>query len=919
MWRLVYFGYAKSPFVIGLTLLLTFLLAWKGTEVRIDVSTDALTAKESPLRDTYERVRENFGSDQIASIYASDPNLFTYDRLSKLQELNRFLQGLPYVESVGSLFTLPDIRHLDGVLETSPLLRRIPATEEELQLKKQQAIENPLLRRNVVSEDGNSTLLTVYLSPDRGESLSERDIYEQFESILARYQNDFTELYQVGGPALQTWMMDLLKSDQLYLMPLAAAVLVILLIFNLRSLAGGLLPVVNAFVATVWTVGIMALLNVPINLLNYILPVLILVIGATEDVHLLHEFREHLREGGDGSSAMRRTASNISLAIFLTGLTTILGFAATSLTELPILRDFGIAAMVAMANRFAITIFLLPAWLRYLGPTMAPHERDGEGEEAGEGQGKGNPFTSQITEGIMTHVLPRPHLVFIALVVFAMPAVFLASNISLSNDLLSFLRKSSPIVTRVNTVAERLAGNKVLYLTLYGNEEDFLTHPSLAMVAALTSYLRALPEVDTVASFSDIVARIHEQLNEGDPAYNRIPERSSAIRQLLLFSHPKDFSAYISPDYATANIVVRCNINDSTELNAFVASIRERLDAGRFGATLYDLTGSSVLVAAAVDAITRTQILSLGSMAIILFIIVSILFVSFRCGLLTLISNLFPITIIFGLMGATGIPLNIGTCMVAAITLGIAIDDTLHLLVRYSRELKIHKDEKKGLRSSLLAEMPPILATSMALAGGFAVLSFSSFEPVRQFGLLSAAVIVLAITADLIITPVLIGSVRLVTLWDLIGFNLRRALLEKSDFFRGFTSWQAKKIILASDIEEYKSGTRVIRRGDIGDKMYVVIAGELEVFLPRGEERISISKMRLGDIFGEIALVSKVRRTADIDAITDTRLLALDTQSLRRLQRFSPFLASHLFYNISQILGKRLAERNRDTSSPLRK
>ena len=253
------------------------------------------------------------------------------------------------------------------------------------------------------------------------------------------------------------------------------------------------------------------------------------------------------------------------------------------------------------------------------------------------------------------------------------------------------------------------------------------------------------------------------------------------------------------------------------------------------------------------------------------------------------------------------------------VTLGIAIDDTLHLLVRYSRELKIHKDEKKGLRSSLLAEMPPILATSVALAGGFAVLSFSSFEPVRQFGLLSATVIVLAITADLIITPVLIGSVRLVTLWDLIGFNLRRALLEKSDFFQGFTSWQAKKIILASDIEEYKSGTRVIRRGDIGDKMYVVIAGELEVFLPRGDERISISKMRLGDIFGEIALVSKVRRTADIDAITDTRLLALDTQSLRRLQRFSPFLASHLFYNISQILGKRLAERNRDTSSPLRK
>ena len=145
------------------------------------------------------------------------------------------------------------------------------------------------------------------------------------------------------------------------------------------------------------------------------------------------------------------------------------------------------------------------------------------------------------------------------------------------------------------------------------------------------------------------------------------------------------------------------------------------------------------------------------------------------------------------------------------------------------------------------------------------------------------------------------GEIVLGDFWICLGREAESdADLERFDM----TTWDR------TTFEEYRAGTTIIRKGDLGDKMYLVLAGELEVSILKGGRKLDIRPMQMGDIFGEIALVTKVRRTADIIATTDTRLLALDSDSLIRLRRFSPYLASHIFLNIAQILGRRLAERN---------
>jgi len=910
MKRLIELAYERRWAVLLLAFFLTLGAVWSVRFLTIDVSSDTLTRPDSELRKTHLAVRAEFGSDLVAVIYAEDPELFTYERLARLRELDREIGRLPFVEKVDSLFTLPDIRDVGGMLETSPLLQRLPKSEVALQKKLAQGLENPLLDRNVLGDGGRATLLTVYLAPEALENRPLDEIEGDLEALLEPHREAFAELCQLGKPALQTWLLDTLSHDQRRILPAAALLLLILLTVNQRSLLAGILPIANGALATVWTLGAMSVLGLPVTLLNYIVPALVVVVGATEDMHILHEFRSHLRAGKAGREALREAARGIGLALLLTSATTILGFAATATSALPILQTFGLSAMIGMTARFAISVLVLPATLRVL-----------EHQLGGRKQGAliSPRLARRISHGIVRRVVPRIVPILAVLLLVSVGAAFLSREIRLNNDLVSFIDEDSLLHARLERTAAHLAGSKILYLTLYEQPGAFRQPANLRELDAITQYLRGIQGLDTVTSFSDIIQRINEQLRGGDPADFVIPETEAAVSQMLLFARVDDFSAYVSDDFARANIVIRCHLNDSTLLNQQAEAIRQVLDSGRFGPQVYSLTGEALVVASAVDEIVTAQIFSLGGMALLLFLIVAGLFLSVRCGVLTVLANLFSILLIFGLMGLTGITLNVGTCMVAAITLGIAIDDTLHLLVRFNRELKSTKREKSAIENALCHELNPIVSTSLALAGGFLVLAFSSFGPVREFGLLSASVLLLALATDVVVTPMLFAHTRLVTLWDVVGMSLRRKLLEESPFFRGFTAWQAKRIILASQIHECPAGTRLIRMGDLENTMYVVLSGDLEASAGEGSERVVLTKIGIGDVIGEVAIVAKVRRSADVTALTDARLLSLDAASLQRLQRFSPFLASRLFLNLAGIIGERLVERVKQTTAPFEK
>lgn len=885
----------RGGWVLAVLLLATGLLVPTASRVRVEVSGDGLIPPDSPELSAYHEARAAFGSDEVAAVMVEDAGLFTPDGLRRLRGLHDALAALEFVEGMDGVFSTPAMRNVDGVLETGPPFARIPDEANEAVAMRDILLDDPLWAGRILSADGRAVLFLLYL-PARGDGPGPEEMARRIGEAVAPFADSFGEVVQTGRPALRAGLMEQLAADQRVILPAAALLIVLLLALTLRSFLTALIPLVNAAVAVAWTLAAMTMLGIPVNALNYIMPALVLVIGATGDVHVIHDLRGRLGVGEGAPAALRASARRIGPALLLAAATTILGFAATAWADLPVLRQFGVASALAMTIRAVVSLLLFPALLK-VAPRLFGRAKAGGDVPGADERGLG--WASRAVDGIFA----RGRLLIIAALVVTAFSAFFASRIVTRNDTRSFIRQNSAVGRAQDRVEEKFAGLSILRVDWPRQAGAFADPRALDELGALAAKLATLDGVDSVTTLAGVIERLNMAVREDDAP--SLPDSAAGVRQLFLFAHPDDFRSLVTPDFARASINLRCPAMDTVELEKLVAEIRREVAAA--AGSQAGVTGRPILYAAGVNAITGAQVRSLGTMMVLLFIIVSGLFLSLRAGLIVVLVNLVPVAMVFGLMGLAGIPLDVGTCMVAAITLGLAVDDTLHLLVCFNREARRLKDERLGMASTLREEALPISATTLALAAGFAVLAFSSFGPVRAFGLLSAGVMLVALLVEMVLTPLLMGRTRIVTLWDVVGLDLRTRLLRTSPFFRGLTAWQARKVILASNIAQVAAGDRPVRIGERGDKLFVVLDGTLEVSVGEGESRECLAKLETGEVFGEMAFVSDAPRTADVTALTAGRLLSLDRPSLESLRRFSPYLTSQILMNLSAIISKRLA------------
>ena len=389
----------------------------------------------------------------------------------------------------------------------------------------------------------------------------------------------------------------------------------------------------------------------------------------------------------------------------------------------------------------------------------------------------------------------------------------------------------------------------------------------------------------------------------------RLPESDDIVREYMLFIKQRDVASYVSSDFDRARILVRHNISSSGVLNRAVARLRAYVNVNVDPALRVEITGKSVLSNQAVEDMAQGQLRSLLLVGAVIISLVSFLFLSLRAGVIALVPNLFPVAILFGVMAMAGIPLNVGTSMVAAIALGICVDDTMHVMSHFHEELKRHDTREAALATTIRAGAVPIFATSVALAAGFGVFATSSFQPVVHFGLLSAMVISVALLATFILTPLLLGTTELLAVWDLLSYKVRNDALRKSPLFRGMSVWQIKKLLLASEIRSFAANVRIIEEGAEGSEMFVVLEGAVEARKIRADGAVHrLRSMSVGELFGEVAPLSGGRRTADVIALEDTEVLVLSWERIDRLTHLYPILSFRLFRNLTRIIGARLTQ-----------
>jgi len=898
MENLLTYGYRHFRLVHVLVIVITVVSSTLLRDLEIDVSIDSVIGRQSEQWSNFLEVNETFGESEGFHIYIEDPELFSHEKLSILQGLHSQLLTIEGIQGIDSLFSISDVNIVDGSLVTEPILSRIPKQKAELEMKRVHALKNQIFADTLVGKNGSALAFCVHLAPELATNADLADLYQQVEGLLRKERPHFLHLFQIGTPATQTWMVMQLKQDMVWIFPLSVTLMVVILMIIMRSLSAGLLPVINALLAMNWTFGIMVLLGIPINLLNYVVPALVLIIGATEDVHVFHKYRKYLIVCKDGEMALRETGKRILLTLMLTFLTTVLGFAAATLSDLPILHHFALAATIGMIVRFLITLVFLPATLRLIH--LQTENISGK-------RPLSLPFLRNLSDVIFNKLAPFSHYLLGAVVIFAVFFLFYGSKVELDNDLNSFIDSETEISQRKEMFESTFPGSGRMRLTFYGNKNDFLDPRNLELIQQTSEYLRDLPGIEKTIAFPDIIARIHQQFNDGNQDFHRIPESADAIEQMLLFAPANAMLPFINNDYSTASILLNTSLQKSRDINELVKTVEDEMESRRFGNFHFTLTGKNILTSSAVYSITKAQVHSIGGMSVLLLGIVAASFMSLRCGLVTIVSSLIPICFLFGLMRFLDINLNVATCMVAAVTMGLSIDDSLHLLVRFNQELKRLREERLAIKESLKLEAQPIVSTSLALAAGFAVLQLSSFGPIRDFGILCAFIILIALATHLIITPIFIQSIRVIALTDLLGLRLSKTSVASSPLFAGLSFWQCKQVVLSANIQEYALGEYLLRMGDSSDTMFVVLNGKIEVFKDTSLGSMLVADAQPGELFGELSLISRHKSRINIKAAVNSRVLAIDASWLKSIRLYSPNLASLVFLNISRIISTRIS------------
>jgi len=892
----------KHRSLVTLALLVVTLFAGAGLfRLKVDAGVDSLIPAGDPSRLVYQRIAGQFGTDDKTIIYIRDKDLWTPAKLQALEKLHRDIDSIEYVSHIDSVFNLHTIQGREGNVDAVPILEQAPQTQEDADAAKQRALANPLYVGNFFSGDGSVTAMQVTIKEQQGTEDYDRPFYLALEQVLTEHRGDFEQLFQVGAPRVDAELQSSLYEDLILLGPLSALILVTCIVFFTRSTMAALVPLFTSLITIIWTFGMMGWSGVPVNILSAMLPSLIIAIGSTADTHMMAAYYRGLTNNVEGVKhhAIFYMVKYMGMPLIMTLATTALGFASNIFSKIVLIQYFAVASTFAFIVNGIITVLAVPILLSLTGADRV---------------GRVIPFSQDhgIPRRIMQlfrHTQEKfPYSILIITGVLCSFFIYQASTLYVTNDPLSYFPNRRPLIQQTMQIHEDLAGVKMFYITLEAKEANAFKDPTnLAKLEEIQRFLTKQGVYDRSISLADHLAFVNREFH-GSMGALVLPPTRQLVSQYLLFFQSNELDSYVNHDFSSANIVVRHHISDSHTLNQYVSELKEVVEGIAGNNMNTYISGENLMINKAAETLLIGQVKALIILLLLVFFIMSAMFTSFKGGAIALIPAVIPIALIFGIMGVLGIPLNPGTAMVAVISIGIAIDGTIHLLARYNELCRRTSDYAGAVRIAVDETAAPLIVSSLALSLGFGILLLSHFTVVAQFGALSAATMLISIVANLLITPLIMSRVRLVGLYQILSMKVDTEVLEHAALFNHMTGYQRRKAVLISELHDFKAGSLLVEQDTQGRNMYLILAGEVEVIRRDGDRQKLLATLRPGAVFGEIGYIRETRRTADVRAKTDVSALRFDYEKMQKDLKFFPNIVAKLNFNISYILGERLAD-----------
>lgn len=724
---------------------ITLMFSWGLNDLFVDASSEGLMTKEDPDSLYLTTIKKDFGDAILHSVIIKSDTVFRKDVLQKILDITSDASAINGVDRVVSLATVSNLKGWDDTLSTEPLLIKVPQTGEEMDILKQDAVGNPMFTGEVLNKTGSVTAIHLFLNNTDKQKDFDGRILEDIGKIVRQAQQDLSqdvEIYHIGSPRVKTRMAQAVNHDGLYLAPLAGAAMFIVLMLFFRNVSLALIPFFTGILSIVSTIGFMGVMGFGFNPISIIVPTLVFVMGGTEDIHLISEYLHELETGVQKKTAVLNMAIKSGAAIFLTALTTLMGFLTIAPNAIPMLREFGIAAAFGIAVNFIITILAVPTLLN-----LCPSPKTASQKES-------LPFIF-IREFVFVCITRYRFFVAAFFILCLSLSLWGIQKIQIETDYIKFFKKDSDVPILFEKLKQDMAGRTNLLVVVESRTPGaFLTYAGLSQVGRLYDYLNK--HHGKAVGYVDMVRKTHQEMNDGEKDYFVIPDNDNLIAQYTLMMDTDNLSRFVNHDFSKTAILLKTLAAGTRETMLLYDDINRYARENLTHDLECHVTGEIIVVSKSSNTITRELIINLCYMLIAIFLVISLVFRSLKAGAMAMIPNIIPVVINFGYMGIMEIPLSTATFPVAIIALGIAVDDTIHFMVRYANEIKHSDSTETAVMNSLKKEIRPILSTSMALIAGCSMLVFAQFGSTIQFGKLSALCMLTALISDLFLTPLLL-------------------------------------------------------------------------------------------------------------------------------------------------------------------
>jgi len=737
--------------VIAVIVLLVALAGSGGRLLEFSTDYRVFFSEENPQLTAFEELQDTYTkNDNLLIVLApASGEVFAPRIFEAIVDVTERAWQVPYSLRVDSLSNYQHTYAEGDELTVTELIEGpVAMTPEQVDRIRTIALNEPLLVRRLVSPQGHVTAVNVTVElPGKNPGKEVPEVVAKARELVAHVEQTYPELkvYLSGVVMMNSAFAEASQYDMTHLLPLALLFIVVAVLLQLHGLVGTLATVLVILLSVIAAMGIAGWTGVPLTGPLMSAPTIIMTLAVADCIHILTNWMQGLRRGREKKRAMAESLRINFAPVFLTSVTTAIGFLTLNFSEAPPFGHLGTVSALGVMIAFVLSVSFLPALVTLLPSLVRERRQD-------------NHRMLQLAEWVIRR--RRRLLVGVGLAIVTLIALV---PINETNDVfVHYFDERIRFRTDTDFVAANLTGIYFIDYSLDTGEPGGVVSPERQrQIEALAEWLRTQPEVVHVNTITDIFKRLNRNLHGDDDAWYRLPEqRDLAAQYLLLYEmslpYGLDLNNQIDIDKRATRLTVTLHTLSTKEVLTFERRVYDWME--RHTPELLTYGASPTVMFSHIG--TRNIRSMLGGTVTALTLISLLLMVSLRSwryGLVSLIPNLVPAGMAFGLWALIDGEIGLGVSIVAAMTLGIVVDDTVHFLSKYLRARREQGlDAAQAVRYAFKTVGIALWVTSVALIGGFLVLATSSFEINSSMGLLVSIVIAFALVCDLLFLPPLL-------------------------------------------------------------------------------------------------------------------------------------------------------------------